>query len=163
MIVSENLVTRVRDDTSLRGDLYRPDGEGRRHVVLIRTPYGKQAYREDSLVRKAVERGFAVFVQDVRGRYTSDGEFDPYKQDGRDGYDTVEWAAAQPWSNGRIGTAGLSYPGAVQWLLAVETPPHLGCIFPAMCFSSGRQFFYFNGAWDMSWIPWTANNIAPLK
>jgi putative CocE/NonD family hydrolase len=112
-------------------------------------------------VRKAVERGYAVFVQDVRGRYASDGDFDPYRQDGRDGYDTVEWLAAQPWTNGRIGTAGLSYPGAVQWLLAVEAPPHLVCIFPAMCFSSGRQFFYFNGAWDLSWIPWTANNIAP--
>lgn len=130
-------------------------------MILIRTPYGKQGYREDSLTRKAVERGFAVFVQDVRGRYASDGEFDPYRQEGRDGYDTVEWIAAQPWSNGRIGTSGLSYPGAVQWLLAVEAPPHLVCMFPAMCFSSGRQFFTFSGVWDLSWIPWTANNIAP--
>ena len=151
----------MRDGTGLRGDLYQPDTDERRPVILIRTPYGKQGYRDDTLVRKAVERGLAVFVQDVRGRYASDGEFDPYRQDGRDGYDTVEWLAGQPWSSGRIGTAGLSYPGAVQWLLAVEAPPHLACIFPAMCFSSGRQFFYFNGAWDLSWIPWTANNIAP--
>lgn len=168
MTIVENLSAVMRDGTSLRGDLYRPDGGSaasqdaeRRPVILIRTPYGKQGYREDSLVRKAVERGFAVFVQDVRGRYASDGRFDPYRQDGRDGYDTVEWLATQPWTNGRIGTSGLSYPGAVQWLLAVEAPPHLACIFPAMCFSSGRQFFYFNGVWDMSWIPWTANNIAP--
>ena len=161
MRFTENLSASMRDGVGLRGDLYQPEGDERRPVILIRTPYGKQGYREDSLVRKAVERGLAVFVQDVRGRYASDGDFDPYRQDGRDGYDTVEWAASQAWSNGRIGTCGLSYPGAVQWLLAVEAPPHLACIFPAMCFSSGRQFFYFGGAWDLSWIPWTANNIAP--
>jgi hypothetical protein len=161
MRLLENLSTAMRDGVALRGDLYQPDLDERRPVLLTRTPYGKQGYREDSLTRKAVERGFAVFVQDVRGRYASDGRFDPYRQDGRDGHDTIEWLAAQPWSNGRVGMAGLSYPGAVQWLAAVEAPPHLACIFPAMCFSSGRQFFYFNGAWDLSWIPWTANNIAP--
>jgi putative CocE/NonD family hydrolase len=161
MRVLENLSMAMRDGVGLRGDLYQPDTDERRPVVLVRTPYGKQGYREDSLVRGAVERGLAVFVQDVRGRYASDGTFDPYRQEGRDGHDSVEWLAVQPWSNGRIATAGLSYPGAAQWLLAVEAPPHLVCIFPAMCFSSGRQFFYFNGSWDLSWIPWTANNIAP--
>ena len=69
-----------------------------------------------------------------------------------------------PRSRGRTAASrppGLSYPGAVQWLAAVETPPHLVCAFPAMCFSSARQFFYFGGAFDLSWLPWTANNIAP--
>jgi putative CocE/NonD family hydrolase len=113
------------------------------------------------MVAKAVERGYAVVVQDVRGRYESTGAFDPYKHEGHDGHDTIEWIAAQPWSNGRVATAGLSYPGAAQWLAAVETPPHLVCAFPAMCFSSARQFFYFGGAFDLSWLPWTANNIAP--
>jgi uncharacterized protein len=158
---TENLAAVMRDGVTLRGDLYQPDTDDRRPAILIRTPYSKNGYRNDSLVNKAVERGYAVFAQDVRGRYASDGDFDPYRQDGRDGHDTVEWIAQQSWSNGRVGTAGLSYPGAVQWLLAVETPPHLVCMFPAMCFSSGRQFFYFNGAWDLSWIPWTATNIAP--
>ncbi|MEW6323394.1 MAG: CocE/NonD family hydrolase [Acidobacteriota bacterium] len=158
----ETLTTRMRDGISLAGDLYQPSGDAvRRPAILVRTPYGKEGYRDDALVRKAVERGYAVFVQDVRGRYASQGVFDPYRQDGRDGFDTVEWIAAQPWSNGRVGGRGLSYPGAAQWLTAVEAPPHLVCIFPAMCFSSGRQFFTFGGAWDMSWIPWTANNIAP--
>ena len=155
------LHTPTRDRIILRADLYQPAGEGRRPVLLIRTPYGRQGYREDSLVAKAVERGYAVLVQDVRGRYGSAGDFDPYRREGRDGFDTVEWIAAQPWANGRIATAGLSYPGAVQWLTAVEAPPHLVCAFPAMCFSSPRQFFYFGGAFDMSWLPWTANNIAP--
>jgi putative CocE/NonD family hydrolase len=145
----------------LRADLHSLPGDERRPVLLIRTPYGRHNDRGQSLVLKAVERGYAVVVQDVRGRYGSDGAFDPYRHEGRDGFDTIEWIAAQPWSNGRVATAGLSYPGAVQWLAAVEAPPHLVCAFPAMCFSSGRQFFYFGGAFDLSWLPWTANNIAP--
>lgn len=155
------IITPARDGLLLRGDLHAPAGDQRRPALLIRTPYGRHNDREDPLVVKAVERGFAVVVQDVRGRYGSDGAFDPYKHEGRDGYDTIEWIAAQPWSNGRVATAGLSYPGAVQWLAAVEAPPHLVCAFPAMCFSSGRRFFYFGGAFDLSWLPWTANNIAP--
>jgi hypothetical protein len=101
-------------------------------VLLHRTPYGKGDGRAPggAFIQKAIARGYAVFVQDVRGRYASDGDFDPYRQEGRDGYDTVEWIATQPWSNGRIGTYGVSYPAATQWLLAVEAPPppHLRCI-----------------------------------
>ena len=70
----------------------------------------------------AVRRGYAVVLQDVRGPLRLRGVFEPYRQEGRDGYDTIEWAARQPWSNGRSGTFGLSYPGAVQWLAAVEQP-----------------------------------------
>jgi putative CocE/NonD family hydrolase len=151
--------------------VYRPD-EGRpAPAILIRTPYNKGARAESAasaeatapkpFVRAAVERGYAVVVQDVRGRHESGGVFDPYRQEGRDGFDSVEWTATQSWCNGRVAGSGLSYPGAVQWLAAVEAPPHLVCIFPAMCFSSARHFFYFGGAFDLSWIPWIANNIAP--
>jgi putative CocE/NonD family hydrolase len=157
----EPIATPVRYGVVLHGDLHGATSGARRPVLLIRTPYGRHQYRDDSMVAKAVSRGYAVVVQDVRGRYESAGEFDPYKHEGRDGYDTIEWIASQPWANGRVATAGLSYPGAVQWLAAVETPPHLVCAFPAMCFSSARQFFTFGGAFDLSWLPWTANNIAP--
>jgi putative CocE/NonD family hydrolase len=98
---------------------------------------------------------------DVRGRYHSDGEFRPYENEGRDGYDTIEWAAKQPWSNGAVGTFGLSYPGAVQWLAAVENPPHLKAMVPAMTFSTPQNFFYAGGTWDLSWIEWIWDNIAP--
>ena len=95
-------------------------------VLVFRTPYGKHfAAQSHRIHLKAVERGYAVVLQDVRGRYESDGLFDPYRNEGRDGYDTIEWAAAQAWSNGKVGTFGLSYPGAVQWLAAMEQPPHL--------------------------------------
>ncbi len=167
-MVDPNLETRTRDGVVLRGDLHRPDGaaeDARFPVLLERTPYDKgggAAGREPrAFIRKALARGYAVFVQDVRGRYASDGVFDPYRQEGRDGFDTVEWIAAQPWSNGRVGTFGLSYPGATQWQLAIESPPHLSCIFPAMTYSSARAFIYFGGAFDMSWIPYLIQNIAP--
>ena len=152
----------LRDGVVLAADLHSTSGaSARQPVLLIRTPYGKVGYRDESLVAHAVMRGYHVVVADVRGRYESGGDFDAYRHEGRDGYDLIEALAAQPWSNGRIATAGLSYPGAVQWLAAVEAPPHLVCAFPAMCFSSGRQFFYFGGAFDMSWLPWTLENIAP--
>jgi putative CocE/NonD family hydrolase len=100
-------------------------------------------------------------IQDVRGRYASDGEFAPYQNEGKDGFDTIEWAAQQPWSDGNVGTFGLSYPGAVQWLAAVETPPHLKAMVPAMTFSTPRNFFYSGGLFDGSWLEWIWMNIAP--
>jgi uncharacterized protein len=100
-------------------------------------------------------------VQDVRGRYDSEGEFSPYRNEGHDGYDTIEWAAEQPWSNGVVGSFGLSYPGAVQWLAAVEDPPHLKAMVPAMTFATPRNFFYSGGVFDGSWLDWIWLNIAP--
>jgi uncharacterized protein len=161
VIIEKNVEMRARDGVILRADVWKPQDDGRYPAILVRTPYGKDNGRKDSLLVAAIERGYVVVAQDVRGRYASDGQFDPYRQEGRDGYDAVEWAASQPWCTGRVGTAGLSYPGAVQWLLAVEAPPHLACIFPAMCFSSAHPFFYFGGAFDLSWISWTYINITP--
>ncbi len=109
----------------------------------------------------AVAHGYAVVIQDVRGRYASAGEFVPYQREGDDGFDTIEWAAAQSWSDGNVGTFGLSYPGAVQWLAAVENPPHLKAMIPAMTFSTPRNFFYSGGTFDGSWIEWIWMNIAP--
>ena len=152
----------MRDGVVLRADVLRPPGEGRFAVLVYRTPYGKRdAIAEYTTFRRAVERGYAVVVQDVRGRYASDGTFDAYRQEGADGYDTIEWAAAQSWSDGRVGTFGLSYPGAVQWLAAMERPPHLKAMVPAMTFATPRQFFYSGGAWDLSWASWVWLNIAP--
>jgi uncharacterized protein len=152
----------MRDGVVLRADVVRPAGEGRFPTLVYRTPYGKKpALAAYTTFTKAVDRGYAVVAQDVRGRYASDGEFRPYINDGRDGYDTIEWAARQPWSNGDVGTFGLSYPGAVQWLAAVEDPPHLRAMVPAMTFSTPQNFFYSWGVWDMSWIDWIWDNIAP--
>jgi len=152
----------MRDQVVLRADVLRPAEAGKFPVLVYRTPYGKDAAQEDyTTFRRAVERGYAVVIEDVRGRYHSDGEFRPYENEGRDGYDTIEWAASQPWANGAVGTFGLSYPGAVQWLAAVESPPHLKAMVPAMTFSGPQNFFYAGGTWDMSWMEWIWDNIAP--
>ncbi len=161
-IVDTDVTVPMRDGVLLRADVLRPSQGGPFPVLVYRTPYGKQDARiESSLFEHAVKRGYAVVIQDVRGRYRSDGEFRPYENEGRDGFDTIEWAARQPWSNGAIGTFGLSYPGAVQWLAAVQTPPHLKAMVPAMTFSSAQNFFFAGGTWDMSWIDWIWSDIAP--
>ena len=161
-VAEKDVAVPMRDGVILRADVLRPSGRGAFPVLVYRTPYGKEpALEEYATFRHAVEHGYAVVVQDVRGRYASDGDFRPYQNEGRDGYDTIEWAARQPWSNGAVGTFGLSYPGAVQWLAAVENPPHLKAMVPAMTFSSAQNFFYAGGLWDMSWIEWIWDNIAP--
>jgi len=160
-ITEKDVAVPMRDGVRLRADVLRPRNGGPFPVLVYRTPYGKHgALKEYTTFRHAVERGYAVVVQDVRGRYASAGEFRPYENEGRDGYDTIEWAAKQPWSNGKIGTFGLSYPGAVQWLAAVEDPPHLRAMVPAMTFSTPQNFFYAGGTWDMSWLDWIWDNIA---
>lgn len=161
-IHERNVSVPMRDGVQLRADVLRPAPSGRFPTLIYRTPYGKDAaLKAYTTFRRAVDRGYAVVVQDVRGRYASDGDFRPYEQEGRDGYDTIEWAARQPWSNGRIGTFGLSYPGAVQWLAAIENPPHLEAMVPAMTFSTPQNFMFAWGIPDLSWIGWIWDNIAP--
>jgi uncharacterized protein len=161
-IFERDVAVKMRDGVVLRADVLRPKGDGRFAVLVYRTPYNKEeALKDYTTFRRGVEKGYAVVVQDVRGRYASEGEFRPYQNEGRDGYDTIEWAASQPWSSGTVGTFGLSYPGAVQWLAAVENPPHLKAMVPAMTFSTPQNFFYAGGTWDMSWIEWIWDNIAP--
>ena len=160
--VAKDVAVPMRDGVVLRADVVLPNATGRFPTLVYRTPYGKQfALKEGSTFEKAAARGYAVVIQDVRGRYASDGDFSPYQNEGHDGYDTIEWAARQPWSDGNVGTFGLSYPGAVQWLAAVENPPHLKAMVPAMTFSTPRNFFYSGGVFDGSWLDWIWFNIAP--
>ena len=160
--IERDVAIPMRDGVVLRADVWRPRTSGRFPVLVYRTPYGKvEAESTYATFTKALARGYAVVMQDVRGRYASDGEFVAYQQEGRDGYDTIEWAATQPWSNGAVGTFGLSYPGAVQWLAAIESPPHLRAMVPAMTFATPHQFFYAGGVWDNSWLSWVWDNVAP--
>lgn len=162
VIVDRDVPIAMRDQVVLRADVYRPESLQTGPVLVYRTPYGKHnAARDYQTHLRAVERGYVVVLQDVRGRYASDGLFNPYINEGQDGFDTIAWAAAQSWSNGDVGTYGLSYPGAVQWLAAIESPPRLKAMAPAMTFSTPRNFFYMNGVFDLSWLPWVYNNIAP--
>ncbi len=161
-VLEKNVAVPMRDGVLLRANILRPQGQGPFPTLVYRTPYDKEeALQNHTIFRKAAARGYAVVVGDVRGRYASAGEFVPYQNEGRDGYDTIEWAARQPWSNGAVGTFGLSYPGAVQWLAAVESPPHLKAMVPAMTYATASNFFYSGGVFDLSWIGWIWNYIAP--
>ena len=119
----------MRDGICLSADVYLPadgvnEGEGR-PVILIRTPYMKTKVSVLDTAKYFVQHGYVFVAVDVRGRGDADGVFVPYVQEGLDGYDTIEWCAAQSWSNGAVGTIGASYEGCNQWLAAVERPPHL--------------------------------------
>lgn len=152
----------MRDGVVLMATVWRPATSERSPVLVVRTPYGRGADATGpDFIDQAVARGYAVVVQDVRGRYGSGGAYEPYRHEGKDGYDTIEWAARQPWSNGAVGTLGLSYPGAVQWLAAVERPPSLKAMVPAMTYATPESFWYSGGVWDGSWLDWTWWNIAP--
>ena len=157
-----NVAVAMRDGVVLRADVWLPKADGKFPTLVYRTPYGKQnAPKEWTTFDAAVKHGYAVVIEDVRGRYASEGAFQPYQNEGKDGYDTIEWAAKQTWSDGNVGTFGLSYPGAVQWLAAIESPPHLKAMVPAMTFSTPRNFFYSGGLFDGSWLEWIWMNIAP--
>jgi putative CocE/NonD family hydrolase len=130
----------MRDGVELSADIWLPAEEGRFPAILIRTPYLKTTarHRYPEYGHYFASRGYVFVVQDVRGRGDSDGEFDFFFGEGDDGYDTIEWIAAQPWSDGRVGMMMGSYSGTLQWLAARERPPHLVCIVPTA--PAGRYF-----------------------
>lgn len=118
----------MRDGVRLSANVFRPAAPARVPAILYRTPYGKGAGITPNY-QAFVDRGYAVVVQDVRGRHASGGRFRPLEQEGRDGYDTIEWIARQPWSDGRVGMTGGSYLGIAQWKAALLGNPHLKAIF----------------------------------
>ena len=120
----------MRDRVELSADVYRPQAAGRYPVILSRTPYTKTSGSTFRIAKYFVANGYVFVAMDVRGRGDSDGTFVPYKADGLDGYDAIEWCAAQPWSTGKVGTLGGSYNGVIQWLTAVHQPPHLAAMIP---------------------------------
>jgi uncharacterized protein len=154
ILIENGVEVRMRDGTVLRADIYRPKTDGKFPVLLERTPYDKQGSRDFAV--KAAARGYIVIVQDVRGRYSSEGEWYPFKNESNDGYDTVEWAAALAYSSGKVGMFGGSYVGATQMLTAIAHPPHLAGICPVVTasnyhdgwtYQSGAFEQWFNESW----------------
>jgi len=151
----------MRDGVKLRADIYRPDAEGKFPVLLQRTPYDKNRGVEFGL--KAAARGYVVIFQDVRGRYASEGEWSPFRNESNDGYDSVEWAAALPYSAGKVGMFGGSYVGATQLLAAIAHPPHLAGICPAVTSSNYHDNWTYQGGAFEQWFneSWTSIVLAP--
>jgi putative CocE/NonD family hydrolase len=126
----------TRDGTRLFADVYRPDDDGAYPCLVQRTPYDKlnMLYTFAATIdpTRAVERGYAVVVQDCRGRFGSEGEWHPFVHEADDGYDTVEWLAQQPWCDGRVGVYGNSYMATTALQAAIAAPPHLAAVFSYM-------------------------------
>lgn len=147
----------MRDGAGLATDVYLPADERPAPALLVRTPYGRT--RREAIVygdpRLYAARGYAVVCQDVRGRGESEGEFAPFAQEGPDGHDAVEWVAAQPWCDGRVGMYGFSYPGFAQLAAAAERPPHLRAVAPAMTAADPREeWLYEGGALRLAFLLW---------
>jgi putative CocE/NonD family hydrolase len=169
VILSKDVMVLMTDGVSLATDVYRPARgtepvEERFPTILERTPYNKEG---KSYIAKAdyfVKRGYVLVVQDCRGRFKSEGEFYIYSDESPDGYDTVEWIAHQPWSDGRVGTMGTSYMGWVQSALAIMDPPHLVSMFPNVCiFNAGLHSVRHAGAMEMRWIAWAFSGATDSK
>jgi uncharacterized protein len=150
VIIERNVGAKMRDGVTLRADIYRPKAEGKFPVLLQRTPYDKTGARDFGM--RAAGRGFVVVAQDVRGRYGSEGDWYVFKNEPNDGYDTVEWAAALPYSNGKVGMFGASYVGATQFLAAVVRPPHLAGIAPSVTASNYHDGWTYQGGAFEQWF-----------
>lgn len=156
VVVQRALEVSMRDGVVLKADVYRPKAEGRFPVLLQRTPYDKRGAVDFGY--KAAAHGYVVIVQDVRGRYTSEGEWYTFKHESDDGYDTIEWAAALPYSNGKVGMWGGSYVGATQMLAAIAHPPHLAGICPVVTSSNYHESWTYQGGAFEQWFneSWTS-------
>lgn len=151
--VEKNLAMKTRDGVTLYADVYRPDASGKFPVLLLRTPYSKDDYTQATEHTFFAPRGYVVVLQDMRGRYSSEGEFYPYLDDGPDSYDAVEWTATLPWSSGRVGAVGQSYLGLWQPFAAVERPPHLKAMCPISApVTAHENFFWRRGVFELGWV-----------
>ncbi len=142
----------MRDGVELSADIWLPATQKHSPAILIRTPYVKALGRLTPFAGQLSEQGYVVVLQDVRGRGDSDGNL-LAGGEGNDGYDSIEWIAAQPWSNGDVCTMGGSYLAAVQWAAALKSPPHLRCMAPTAT-GSFHSAMVIGGAVSQLMVQW---------
>jgi uncharacterized protein len=163
VITQNGIPMKTRDGVTLYSDIYRPRADGTFPVILMRTPYDKSVSWAVAPAYQIATHGYVVIVQDVRGRYTSEGEWYPFRHESNDGYDAIEWAAALPSSNGKVGMMGGSYVGATQMLSAIAHPPHLAGICPVVTASNYHDGWTYQGGafeqwFDQNWTTQLATN-----
>jgi uncharacterized protein len=163
--VEYDVPVKMRDGVTLRADIYKPKTNEKLPVLLTRTPYDKSRTWITPFAHMAAARGYVVIIQDVRGRFESEGEWYPFRHESNDGYDTVEWAGTLPYTNGKVGMFGGSYVGATQMLAAIAKPPHLTAICPSVTASNYHDgWTYQGGAFEQwfneSWTSGLAENTA---
>jgi len=149
--VERDVPMKMRDGVTLRADVFRPDDKEKHPSIVVRTPYNKipSAHSDFLSPLEAAFAGYAVVLQDTRGRFASEGEYMPGAPEGADGYDTIETVAAEPWCDGQVGMAGASYLGRNQWQAALEAPPHLKAIAPHMISSGMLSDFRLHGVQEL--------------
>lgn len=167
ILIERNVMVPMRDGVQLATDIYRLEGAGPTPVLVARTPYNKDGMAGGSDVfdiLRAVQAGYVVVAQDVRGRYASEGKFMPHAQETQDGFDAIAWAAAQPWSTGVVGMFGGSYLAQSQWLPASDQPPALQAIAPSVSPSDAYEgCMYQGGAKVLHDLRWVVANIVPAE
>ncbi|HVH70191.1 MAG TPA: CocE/NonD family hydrolase, partial [Candidatus Dormibacteraeota bacterium] len=148
----------MRDGVKLNATVFTPHGQKEPlPVIFTLTPYIGDSYNDRAVY--FAKHGYVYALVDVRGRGNSGGEFEPFTNEGRDGYDIVEWFAKQPYSNGKVTMWGGSYAGFDQWTVLKEFPPHLATIVPAAAAHPGVDFpFQYNifGPYDLQWLTFTS-------
>jgi putative CocE/NonD family hydrolase len=146
VVVDFDVAVPMRDGTRLRANIYRPS-EGRWPVLLTRLPYGKDLPIGSSVLDpvQAARRGYAVVVQDTRGRFASEGDWRPFEAEAQDGFDTIAWAADQSFADGQVGMYGASYFGFTQWSAAVQQPPALKAMVPSVTWADPLNGMAFRG------------------
>jgi len=147
--VERGLRVPMPDGAELVADRYRPRVPGRFPTILVRTPYGRKNFATAFLLRRIGERGYNVLIQDVRGRFDSEGEFDVFVGEDADGQVTIKWISEQPWFDGSLGLWGMSYLAYVQWAVAPEVPPYLKAIMPQIGASHTYPIIYPDGAFNL--------------
>ncbi len=148
-VFEADVKTPMRDGVNLAANVFRPKGDGPFPVILMRTPYGKPDDKWDD-AKRYTAAGYAMVVQDCRGRGKSEGVWDPFRYDVQDGYDTQEWIGHQPWCNGSIGTSGGSYVGWTQWAPAPKSSRYLKAMVPVVPFANTYDLAYTGGAFQLA-------------
>lgn len=166
IIVERDVAVPMRDGIVLSADVYRPAEGGPHPVLLARTPYDRSLTAGAGVMPDplhATAAGYVFVISDTRGRYGSGGDFMPFLHEASDGYDTVEWAAMQAWSNGAVGMIGASYLGYAQWMAAAAVPPHLRAIAPVVATSDLHDAWIGEGGAMSQWfnVSWLLSSLAP--
>lgn len=170
-VTQPNLMVPMRDGVRLATDVYLPGRDGKAEpgtwpAILMRTPYGKSGVKVGEAANSDgqyfARHGYAVVIQDTRGRYQSEGVWHMLTDDGPDGFDTCAWISKQPWSNGKVGTIGTSYVGGTQHALAMERPPELVTAIPVDAMSNlGYASMRNGGAFELRFWNWIFSIAGP--
>lgn len=151
ILLEKNVMVPMADGIKLAADIYRPKINGKCPVIILRTPYGKRGYIHPykQMALLFASQGYVFIVQDVRGRYSSEGEYEPFQNEAIDGVTTVQWAGKESWSNGKVALYGFSYLGTCAWLVTPYHIPYLKTVVPMFSTQDTYSIFIEKGIFHL--------------